>query len=254
MYRSLNANLVPLADHVGERREVGKGVGRDIEERLAWRNKTPFSPPTNTHPPTHPLTLPCDKLSQQVLYSARQPGGNDCEAERCLMKVETLVIIIVFFGLVTGVMPVTVRIRSLSACVHLFKFFSKKGSFISGLSVGRHLSRVVQNSKCFSNVSSIRSVTRRCNPPLGVCLDRAGDDVSTCLWALSLPSPDCVCLWPAGVTFGLGGTVVFLAGLDKQFSPQLNDRNGFGMCLQAFLVFLGAGPDCITGPGHTHRL
>lgn len=87
-----------------------------------------------------------------------------------------------------------------------------------------------------------------------MCLDRAGDDVSTCLWALSLPSPDCVCLWPAGVTFGLGGTVVFLAGLDKQFSPQLNDRNGFGMCLQAFLVFLGAGPDCITGPGHTHRL
>lgn len=46
-------------------------MGRDIEERLAWRNKTPFSP----HPtPTHPLTLPCDKLSQQVLYSARQPG------------------------------------------------------------------------------------------------------------------------------------------------------------------------------------
>lgn len=26
--------------------EVEKGVGRDIEERLAWRNKTPFSPPT----------------------------------------------------------------------------------------------------------------------------------------------------------------------------------------------------------------
>lgn len=44
-------------------------MGRDIEERLAWRNKTPFSPP-----PTQPLTLPCDKLSQQVLHSARQPG------------------------------------------------------------------------------------------------------------------------------------------------------------------------------------
>lgn len=26
--------------------EVEKGVGKDIEERLAWRNKTPFSPPT----------------------------------------------------------------------------------------------------------------------------------------------------------------------------------------------------------------
>lgn len=55
------------ADHVGERREVEEGVGRDIEERLAWTNKTPFSP-------LHLLTLPCDKLSQQVLYSARQPG------------------------------------------------------------------------------------------------------------------------------------------------------------------------------------
>lgn len=65
--------------HVEEKfkkRGVGWGgvwgrMGRDIEERLAWRNKTPFSP----HPaPTHPLTLPCDKLSQQVLHSAGQPG------------------------------------------------------------------------------------------------------------------------------------------------------------------------------------
>lgn len=54
------------------------------------------------------------------------------------------------------------------------------------------------------------------------------------------------------MTFGLGGTVVFLVGLNKQFSSQLNGRNGLGMCLQGFLVFLGAGPDCITG--HTHRL
>lgn len=91
-----------LADHVEERREVEKGVGRDIEERLAWRNKTPFSPPL----PLHHWTLPCDKLSQQVLYSAGQPGGNDCEAERCLMKVETLVIIIVFIILIIAVTPV----------------------------------------------------------------------------------------------------------------------------------------------------
>lgn len=51
----------------------------------------------------------------------------------------------------------------------------------------------------------------------------------------------------AGANFGLGGTVVFLVGLNKQFSPQLNDRNDLGMCLQGFLVLLGAGPDCITG-------
>ncbi len=67
------------------------------------------------------------------------------------------------------------------------------------------------------------------------------------------------------MTFGLGGTVVFLVGLNKQFSPQLNGRNGLGMCLQGFLVFLGAGPDCITGPvtrtdcdvyrrGHAHTM
>ena len=75
-----------------------------------------------------------------------------------------------------------------------------------------------------------------------------GDDVATCLCVFRLPSPDCVCLWLAGVTFGLGGTVVFLVGLNKQFSPRLNGRNGLGMRLQGFLVFLGAGPDCITGP------
>lgn len=39
----------------------------------------------------------------------------------------------------------------------------------------------------------------------------------------------------------------FLTGLNKQFCPCKNDRKGFGMCLQGFLVFLGAGPDCITG-------
>lgn len=54
-------------------------------------------------------------------------------------------------------------------------------------------------------------------------------------------------MWLAGETFGPGGAVVFLVGQNKQFSPQLNDRNGLGMCLQGFLVFLGAGPDCITG-------
>lgn len=50
------------------------------------------------------------------------------------------------------------------------------------------------------------------------------------------------------MTFGLGGTVVFLVGLNKQFSPRLNGCNGLGMCLRGFLVFLGADPDCITGP------
>lgn len=81
------------------------GVGRDIEERLAWRNKTPFYPT-----PTHPLTLPCDELSQQVLHSGSQAArGNDCWAERCLMKVETLVIIIVL--LVVLVDAVSLRSR-----------------------------------------------------------------------------------------------------------------------------------------------
>lgn len=54
-------------------------------------------------------------------------------------------------------------------------------------------------------------------------------------------------MWLAGATFGLGGTVVFLVGLNKQFSPQLNGRNGLGMCLQYFLVLPGSVPDCITG-------
>lgn len=52
----------------------------------------------------------------------------------------------------------------------------------------------------------------------------------------------------AVLTFGTSSTVVVLVGLNKQFSPRLNNRNGLGMRLQGFLVFLGAGPDCITGP------
>lgn len=59
----------------------------------------------------------------------------------------------------------------------------------------------------------------------------------------------CVCLSLAGVTFGHAvSVVVFLVELNNPFCPQLNGRNGLGMCLQAFLVFLGSGPDCVTGP------
>jgi len=61
-----------------------------------------------------------------------------------------------------------------------------------------------------------------------------GDNVSTCLWVSSLLQLDCVCLWLAEATFGIGGTVVFLVGLNKQFSTQLNDCNDLGMCLQGF--------------------
>lgn len=41
--------------------------------------------------------------------------------------------------------------------------------------------------------------------------------------------------WPSCV-------VVFLAELNKPFCPRLNVSNALGMCLQAFLVFLGSGP------------
>lgn len=94
---------------------------------------------------------------------------------------------------------------------------------------------------------------------------RVGDDLFTCLWVFSLSKPASVCLWLAGVTSGHGGTVVFFpVGLNKQFCAQLNNRNGLGLLLRAlFLVLLGAGPDCITGPvtrtdcdiyhgGHSH--
>lgn len=59
----------------------------------------------------------------------------------------------------------------------------------------------------------------------------------------------CVCLPLAGVTFGHAvSVVVFLVELNNPFCPRLNGCNGLGMCLQAFLVFLGSGPDCVTGP------
>lgn len=70
----------------------------------------------------------------------------------------------------------------------------------------------------------------------------------------------------AAVTFGQGvSVVVFLGALNKPFCPRLNVRNALGMCLQAFLVFLGSGPGCVTGPvtrtdcdvyhrGHSHMM
>lgn len=79
-----------------------------------------------------------------------------------------------------------------------------------------------------------------------------GDDVSAHLWTFRFPY--CVYLWLAGATFGLGGTVVFLVGLNKQFSPQLNGRNDLGMCLRG----LFSAPWCRSRlhhrAGHTHKL
>lgn len=70
----------------------------------------------------------------------------------------------------------------------------------------------------------------------------------------SLPRPGGVCLWLAGATFALCGTVVCLVGQNKQFSPRLNDRNDLGMCLRGFKMRPGAGSDCITGPAaHINR-
>lgn len=92
-------------------------MGRDIEERLAWRNKTPFSPPPLPPPPPHPLTLPCDKLSQQVLHSARQPGGNGWPAEPGPRRAETLLMTVVPFIFLTGLMSVRAQPKGRSGGV-----------------------------------------------------------------------------------------------------------------------------------------
>lgn len=86
---------------------------------------------------------------------------------------------------------------------------------------------------------------------------------------VGLPNPYWCLLFAAAavaVTLGQGvSVVVFLAELNKPFCPRQNVRNALGMCLQAFLVFLGSGPGCVTGPvtrtdcdvyhrGHAHMM
>lgn len=89
--------------------------------------------------------------------------------------------------------------------------------------------------ECFLRTEWLLSEQEMMSPP--VC--------ARCIY-LSL---GCVCLSLAGVTFGRAvSVVVFLVELNNPFCPQLNGRNGLGMCLQAFLVFLGSGPNCVTGP------
>lgn len=71
----------------------------------------------------------------------------------------------------------------------------------------------------------------------------------------SLPRTDCVCLWLIGVTFGhvaLFSFSFFSTGLNKLFCPCKKMTVSALACVCEdffffFLVFLGAGPDCITG-------
>lgn len=56
-----------LADHVRERDRGWEGGGEGYWRKVSLEEQDFFLP-------SHPLTLPCDKLSQQVLYSALQPG------------------------------------------------------------------------------------------------------------------------------------------------------------------------------------
>lgn len=95
---------------------------------------------------------------------------------------------------------ISARIWASSKCVKCCRNVHTehvKGSFISGLSVLGDLSEVIQNLKCFSNMRVICSIAWHCNPtsthgcvlvPIKWLLsDRVGDDVSTCLWIVSLP-------------------------------------------------------------------
>lgn len=65
-YRILNANLVPQQTTLGRDRGW-EGGGEGYWRKVSLEEQDSFLP-------SHPLTLPCDKLSQQVVYSARQPG------------------------------------------------------------------------------------------------------------------------------------------------------------------------------------
>lgn len=152
--------------------------------------------------------------------------GNDCEAEWCLMKVETLVIIIVFLIILIDVMPVRSRpALSQSVC-------SNTWTIHTAIKGGCHLWTFCFSSaqlyKIWSAFLTFGPYVVYCGSVIHpwVCAYTNGATVvrhtgrwSTCLWVFSLPKPDCVCSWLAGVTSGLGCTVVFLVELNKQFCP-----------------------------------
>lgn len=71
--------------------------------------------------------------------------------------------------------------------------------------------------------------------------------MSSLLWAFSLPEPDCVCLQLGGVTFGHSGPIVSPRWIEQTVLSSAPHTVMVLACVcKPFLVFLGAGPDCIT--------
>ena len=203
----------------------GEGYWRKVslEEQDSFLH--PFPPP--------PLDPPMWQVEPTSALFSQAARGNDCGAARCLMKVETLVIIIVFIRLVVAVFaPISESVAEISPHC-MWK------AFCSSLVI-------LQDFKCFSYTHPWASAS------FHHLSDR--EYVPTCLWVFSLPHTDSFCLWLAVLTFRPSRTVVVLVGLNKQFSPRLNDRNGLGMRLQGFFSVPWCWSRLHHRAGHTLRL
>lgn len=143
--------LFPSRPRWRERREVEKGGGEEYWRKVSLEEQDSFlPPPRQRHPhPTPPhstplLDPPMWRVEPTSALFSRAAGGNDCEAERCLMKVETLVIIIVFLILLVDVMLVRSQpALSQSVCSNTWTIHTamKGGGVVCGLSVLHQLSR-----------------------------------------------------------------------------------------------------------------
>lgn len=142
--------------------EVEKGVGKDIEERLAWRNKTPFSPPTPW--PSH-VTSWANKCSIQpgsqgkwlldwvLPNESRDAGYYYCFHHPCSSH----------------------DVGQISAGLFFLKDTTKKGKF--------HLYTVCS----LHSFDWTEILTLIAHSQWWLQADRVGEDVSICLWVTSLP-------------------------------------------------------------------
>lgn len=130
--------------------------------------------------------------------------GNDCEAERCLMKVETLVIIIVFLILLVDVMLVRSQpALSQSVCSNTWTIHTAMkgrggGRLWTFCSSSAQPYRNWSASLTFAPYEAYRGSVIRpwvCAYTNGATFVGHAARWSPCLWVFSAPKPDCVCLW-----------------------------------------------------------
>jgi len=221
-----------------------EGGGEGYWRKVSLEEQDSFLPPP-------PLDPPMWQVEPTSALFSQAAGGNDCEAERCLMKVETPVIIIVFIIPVAAAIPsrsglVSPRV-SLKQLKDPRRTWKEAPSFCSSELSGFFSATSGSSARCDVAAWSARE---RLRPPTKWLL---WEMMSPLVYGYSVYLRLVVFVWGSPVwLLGLGSTVVCLVGLNKQFSPQLNNHNGLGMCLQGFFSVPWCWSRLHHRAGHTH--